>query len=423
MKDFQKIDWKLYNKPPYYQQWLCRDDTLKLATFGDKGLAEVDDQILALKDQWDLDNVKGYALDRIGKLLSEYRNGNTDDHYRILLKLRRILNTNNGSIPSIIKAIKFIYSSEIVHIVPDYPAGMIIEHDGEGTPGLNFNKLLTEIIAAGVSFSTKEIFPFIEEMPIRDLEEFIIDITYDSIDVFADTVLRNGRVLRDGHTVHNIQLEPLFRNGSVYYDGQVTFRTGDYWGPAIGRITTPIMRHSGIMDFLDIAQVYEDVDEWDSYLWRNNAVQRNGAVHRSGQNPHFNDTLDFSNVKSVLQDNMPIADALEIEVHADVVDDIGRKYRRNGKLYRQGYAYRSSDSIVDMLSMASTGPIFEDVWRARLVRNGMVIRNGADFHNGHSWTRSAVDVFNAGQRKHHFHDGVYLRDGAVLHDGMVLLPL
>ena len=155
MKDFQKIDWKQYNRPPYYQQWLCRDDTLKLAAFGDAGLAEVDDQVLKLKDQWDLDNVKGHFLDRIGKLLNESRNGNADDRYRILLKLRRILNTNDGSIPAIIKAIKFIYSSEVVHIVPDFPAGLIVEHDGEGTPGLNFNKILAGIIPAGVSFSTK----------------------------------------------------------------------------------------------------------------------------------------------------------------------------------------------------------------------------------------------------------------------------
>ena len=130
MKGFQKIDWKIYNRPPFYQQWLCRDDTLKLVTFGDKGLAAVDNQTLALKDQWDLDNVKDHFLDRIGKLLSESRNGNTDEYYRILLKLRKLMNTNNGSIPDIIKAIKFMYSSEIVNIVPDYPAGLIINHDG-----------------------------------------------------------------------------------------------------------------------------------------------------------------------------------------------------------------------------------------------------------------------------------------------------
>jgi hypothetical protein len=423
MKDFRLIEWKGYNRPPYLQQWLTEGDPKKLVSFGDKNLEDVNQQVLGLKDEWDLDNVRASFLDRIGKLMNEKRSGNTDEYYRTILKLRTILNTNDGTVNSIIKAIKFLYQSEVIHIVPDYPAGLIVEHDGEGTPGLNFNKLLAEIIPAGVSFSTKEIFSFTEEMPFHDLEEFIFDITYVGIDVFSDTVRRNGRVLRDGHTVKSIQLEPLFRNGSVYYNGQITSRTGDYWGPAIGRITAPIYRHSGIMDFLEVNQVYEDADEWESYLFRNNAAQRNGEFHRSGQNRGFNDLLDFSDVKAALQDNMPLAENLEIAVGLDYVDDIGRNYRRDGSQYRQGYAYRSSDSIIDLLGMEGSGPDFEEAWKARLVRNGMAYRDGADFHNGHSWQHSLVDVFEGGKRKHHFHDGTYLRDGTAMHDGMVLLPL
>ncbi|MDR1072598.1 MAG: DUF2612 domain-containing protein [Treponema sp.] len=115
-----------------------------------------------------MENAKGHFLDRIGKLLNERRNGGADERYRTSLKLRTLLNANDGSIPSIIKAIKFFYSSEIVHIAPDYPAGLIIEHDGEGTPGLSFNRLLAEIIPAGVSFSTKELFHFIDAAAARD---------------------------------------------------------------------------------------------------------------------------------------------------------------------------------------------------------------------------------------------------------------
>jgi hypothetical protein len=422
MKDFKLIEWKGYNRPPYLQQRLTEGDPKKLVSFGDKNLEDVNQQVLGLKDEWDLDNVRAWFLDRIGKLMNEKRSGNTDEYYRTILKLRTILNTNDGTVNSIIKAIKFLYQSEVIHIVPDYPAGLIIEHDGEGTPGLNFNKLLNEIIAAGVSFSTKEIFPFTEDMPFHDLEEFIFDITKDDIDVFSDTVLRNGRVLRDGHTIRNVQLELLFRNGAVYRNGTVTSRTGDYWGPAIGRIRAPIYRRSGIMDFLDITQIANETDQWDSNLFRNNAVLRNGSVHRGGQNPHFNDTLDFSDVKSVLQDNMPLNENLGITVRPDIVEDIGRHYRRDGSIYRQGYAYRSSDSIIDLLGMECTGPDFEDAWKARLVRNGMAIRNGAEFRNGHAM-KPLMDVFEVGQYLHHFRDGTYLRNGSVLRNGMVFIPL
>jgi len=221
MRDFEKIDWKRFNKPPFYQQWMCRDDTLKLATIGDKGLAEVDEHILSLKDQWDLDHVGEHFLDRIGKLLSEQRNGTSDDHYRIILNLRKLLNTNAGSIPDIIKAIKYLYSSEVVHIVPDYPAGLIIEHDGEGTPGLNFNRLLAEIIPAGVSFSTKELFIFTEEITVDDELEIIVRrITADS---FNNGLKYNGRGKYDGYTLNDTEIVNLKHSGTYKYNAAIQY--------------------------------------------------------------------------------------------------------------------------------------------------------------------------------------------------------
>jgi hypothetical protein len=247
MRDFQKIDWNTYNRPPFYQQWLCRDDTLKLATFGDRGLAEVDDQVLTLKDQWDLENVKGHFLDRIGKLLSEHRNGNTDEYYRMLLKLRRLLNTNDGSIPSIIKAVKFLYSSEVVHIVPDYPAGLIIEHDGEGTPGLNFNKLLVEIIPAGVSFSTKELFYFTENTNFFDMAQIIIhrkDTEYS-----GRPIKFNGVVKFDGHTTNQRVAGWGKFNGWFRFNGDLKFN-GIGRLPALYQPAQPFKFSSGITDKL-----------------------------------------------------------------------------------------------------------------------------------------------------------------------------
>jgi hypothetical protein len=249
MRDFEKIEWEKYNRPPFYQQWLCRDDTRKLAIFGDRGLFEFDDQVLALKDQWDLDSVTGHFLDRVGKLLSETRNGNSDEYYRILLKLRRLLNTNNGSIPSIIKAIKFIYSSEVVHIVPDYPAGLIIEHDGEGTTGLNFNKLLTEIIPAGVAYNTKELFNFTENVNIS--EQIGIVVRRKDTGYFGNPIKFNGAIKFDGHTVNQwITARGKF-NGLFRFNGDFKFN-------GFGRMRVPYQPippfkfSSGIVDKLAI---------------------------------------------------------------------------------------------------------------------------------------------------------------------------
>jgi hypothetical protein len=249
MKNFQKIDWNSYNKPPYWQQWLCREDTLKLATFGDRGLAEVDDKILELKDQWDLDNTRGYFLDRIGKFLNEDRNGNPDDIYRVMLKLRKILNTSDGSIPSIIKAIKFLYSSEVVHIVPNYPAGLIIEHDGEGTPGLNFNKIIAEIVAAGVSYSTTELFDFIENMAASDSLQIIIH--KDDMELLGDSIKYNGAIKYDGVTLNEKAFFWGRYNGVFRYNGDLAYngsgKTGLRYLPK-----PPFKYSSGIIDQADI---------------------------------------------------------------------------------------------------------------------------------------------------------------------------
>jgi hypothetical protein len=421
MKDFQQIDWKNYNRPPFYQQWLCRDDTLKLATFGDRGLAEVDDQILKLKNQWDLDNVKGHFLDRIGKLLNEKRNGNTDEYYRILLKLRRLLNTNDGSIPSIIKAIKFIYSSEVVHIVPDYPAGLIIEHDGEGTPGLNFNKLLAEIIPAGVSFSTKEIFNILESLHFVDEQEFNKLLTWQHTDIFTDTIYRNGRVLRDGHTVRDWQYAALYRNGTVFRNGAVT-RNGLQVAEAVGRIVPPIFRHSGIQDFLGIVQGDHITEVWKSNILRNGAFLRDGGIIRSPQTPHFNDMISIGDWTSQLTDGFPFGDAQDVAVQPQLNDDIGRHYKRDGRHLRNGALYRSSEMIVDVLAMQGAGLAFVDEEKARLVRKGLVKRNGAEFRSGHAMSRPMLDRLDAGYYLHHFRNGAYTRNGEILRNAMIYIP-
>jgi hypothetical protein len=292
MKDFQKIDWKLYNRPPFYQQWLCKEDTLKLATFGDGGLAEVDDQVLALKNQWDLENVKGHFIDRIGKLLSEYRNGNTDEYYRILLKLRRLLNTNDGSIPSVIKAIKFLYSSEVVHIVPDYPAGLIINHDGEGTPGIDFNKILREVIPAGVAYSTKELFYFSETTRISESHQ--ITFRNNIVEEAFGKIYHNGRILRDGHTVRSTEKVLCFRNGRFRHDGEIDHKKLNIV-KARSFIRLPLRHSSGLQERLNLtvkSGFNDAVSVTENFLIGMRYHRfHNGKYTRNGQIKHNTFTL------------------------------------------------------------------------------------------------------------------------------------
>jgi hypothetical protein len=350
MRDFQKIDWKIYNRPPFYQQWLCRDDTLKLASFGDKGLSEVDDQILSLKDQWNLDDVKGHFLDRIGKLLNEYRNGNTDNYYRILLKLRRLLNTNDGSIPSIIKAIKFFYSSEIVHIVPDYPAGLIIEHDGEGTPGLNFNKLLAEIIPAGVSFSTKELFYFTEELPSGE----------------KAGKMKSALSMMDS-------MAYIFRNGVYRRNGEIT------------------RRYNGVKDLLAITIEYALRDQLFGRATRSGLFRRDGTItHNDFANDvatelwSFNGRMDYA-------ENAQSSEQAAVSLSYQLSEGLEHDFRRNGKSRRNG-TYNRTQNVVDVQkinvhvapftdTLGNCGETFTIRYRKHYYHNGRFRRNGAVKHD------------------------------------------
>jgi hypothetical protein len=165
--NFNPIEFGRYNKPPFLPQWLSRGETRKLAGYGDQQYVEIGGLFRDMSDQYDLDNIKGVILDRLGKLVNEPRDGKTDEIYRLMIRLRTLLNTTTGSVPELIKVIKFFYGSETVHIVPDYPAGLIILHDGEG-PNVNFNEIIRQVVGVGIDYSTKELFYFTDEFIVTD---------------------------------------------------------------------------------------------------------------------------------------------------------------------------------------------------------------------------------------------------------------
>ena len=182
------IDWDKYNEPPYLPQWLCEGETLELARFDDPLRKDVERQVLLMVGQYGLDNIEGEQLDRIGNLLSEPRLGNDDDLYRIHLKLRILLNTTNGSINDIIKVVKFFFSSEIVHIVPNYPAGISIKRDGENSK-MDFNRIVRAVVPAGVAYDTTEMFFFTDSGAVSDEQKISVRVdteeTVKIIDMFS----------------------------------------------------------------------------------------------------------------------------------------------------------------------------------------------------------------------------------------------
>jgi hypothetical protein len=198
---FDPVDFGKYNKPPFYPQYLSRGETKKLVSFDDEQLVELDRLIDKASDQYDLDKAKGILLDRLGKLKDVPRDGNDDELYRLLIRLQILLDTTDCSVPDIIKIIKFIYSSEEVRLMPKYPAGIIILHDGEND-SIDFNKYLAQIVGAGIGYETRELFNIYEKLPIKDFETK--KAFKDDCDrFFLPPVKRDGTYKRDGTMKRN----------------------------------------------------------------------------------------------------------------------------------------------------------------------------------------------------------------------------
>jgi hypothetical protein len=296
---FTPVDWEKYNKPPYFPQWLATGETLLRAKYDDPLLADIDAVLRDISGQYDIETVKGILLDRIGKILAEPRQGNDDTLYRLMLKLRILLNTADGTLNNVIKIIKFFYSSEEVHIAPDYPAGISILHDGEG-PNLDFNRIIAALVPAGVSYNTKEVFYFSYDFPFEDAQN--IEVKKSEIDVFPSGLRRNGRILRDhgkctgrdsnmnraggythkdcipiaGTVLDTVQMQSR-RDGSFHRGNEIT-RTGLYSIPATESISVPAKYTSNMNDMFDLSFALDGfTDTYRTQAYHNGEIQRDGS--------------------------------------------------------------------------------------------------------------------------------------------------
>jgi hypothetical protein len=126
----EHLDFEIYNRPPYYPQWLCYDDTLTLAQMSDTQLADLNRTLVSLGERYNLDTVQGAELDRLGLLLGVDRKGQRDDLYRLTLELKILLNWSNCSTESVYLASTILYRASYVRVKDSYPAGITIYHNG-----------------------------------------------------------------------------------------------------------------------------------------------------------------------------------------------------------------------------------------------------------------------------------------------------
>jgi hypothetical protein len=108
-------------------------------------LQEVEDVLWALlTDRW-IDTATDAQLDQVGAILEEPRNGNDDDTYRTLIRVKALLLTSKGEPERIMQIVKLATDSTLVHTVDEWPAGFRIWFNG--TPAPLYDEKLKRLVA------------------------------------------------------------------------------------------------------------------------------------------------------------------------------------------------------------------------------------------------------------------------------------
>jgi hypothetical protein len=286
-----------------------------------------------------------------------------------------------------------MYSSEVVHITPNYPAGLIVEHDGEGTPGLNFNRLLAEIIAAGVSYSTKEIFIFTDTFIVTDILKIII--RRKTSDSFKNGLKYNGRGKYDGHTLNPTEITKPKYNGNYQYDATMQYK-GKQVLPADSYVLVPFKYHSGIRDVItaNIPQNY--VDNTRSQTKYNRAAKYNGEKNYSGFGENsFYDVLK-ARFGTSITDNEITAENRAVQINKPLDEHFTTHNRYDGySKYRKETKYRAAKE-----AFAIAG-------------EGAGVTDGV----------TMAEAFSVGKRFLRKFNGAYKYDGEILYNGNVLIPM
>jgi len=395
---FEPVDFNEYNKPPYLPQYLARGDTKKLVSFDDEQFRELDRLIDKMSDQYDLDKAKGILLDRIGKILDMPRNTDDDELYRLFLRLKVILNTTTGSINDIIKVIKFIFSSEVVHITQNYPAGLTILHDGEA-PSINFNSIISQVVAAGVSFDTKELFYFTEKIEVTENAKIVTH--YVVMEEVFGQIKHNGRIARDGHTIRKTETRYFFRKGLKKRDGTAQHKRIYQAESAGNNIFPPFKHSSGVQDRLSLRlRLHGLSDEYHGQVFHNKYFKRNGTIRHCSVNPYSASEKTTMTAQMNLVDVLPpVIERHDVTVTNDFFEDMNKRLTRR-RLFKRNKVYAHSGFPVDNLSpiRGVFEPVVEEVGEVR-------------------------EEFTSFMRYHHFHNGDYQRKSIIKHNSNILIRL
>jgi phage tail P2-like protein len=97
---------------------------------------------------------------------------------------------------------------------------------------------------------------------------------------------------------------------------------------------------------------------------------------------------------------------------------------RTNELHRMTLRMKFTDDFPQAREhfLISVGNKYEERQLIRAFHDGTYLRDGTINHDGLG-DRSMDETLQIWYKKHHFHDGTYLHDGTINHDSMILIPL
>lgn len=220
-KKIKKVDFRIYNKPPYLPSWLSNGDTKKFAETFDENLDEINDEIRLGGELYDPDTLlnNSFLLDRRGNLLGLTRDGDNNEGYYRRQQIKIILNNSKGSVSDLIKLFKLLFPNEELKVSESYPAGITLYHDEqEGVP-VDFERYVEQVIGAGINWVfTKTIPNKLEKIKISDDKDPLY-IFWDFDEVhYCGKQNYNGLLMYGGQRWYN-----LFYNGASAYNAESAY--------------------------------------------------------------------------------------------------------------------------------------------------------------------------------------------------------
>lgn len=149
-------DYKNFNKNPWLIEFFKEHNLIDILEAGDNQFNELETVFYDMFTKLWIDNAEGEQLDILGIHIGADRNGLNDTDYRLLIEAKIQINISSGQPERVISAVRFIYDTNDIEYVPNYPAKVRIYVTGqEYTSAEAF--LLLQVLPSGVGLILSEV--------------------------------------------------------------------------------------------------------------------------------------------------------------------------------------------------------------------------------------------------------------------------